>query len=276
MDATEKGSHKGARRWRTWDIGVCQRMQGEAGGREPSPADLQRIREVIAAIPREVRSILDAGCGNGWLSNRLNGGYEVVALDYLGEPLRYVKVVRLRGDLRGLPFADSTFDLVLCCEVLEHLEEDMCGQACRELARVAAKYILVTVPNDEDLDARAWKCPDCGVRFHPFGHLRSFGPAELRDLFADAGAEPLLCVEVRGIVAVRHRPEQPLLARLNPVQFGYWPEPARAQCPRCGSRGKRGTLLSNLWEGGLRLARFAFYPRCRQRSKWLLGVFRCR
>jgi SAM-dependent methyltransferase len=43
-----------------------------------------------------------------------------------------------------LPFANSTFDLVLAIEVLEHLPDP--GQAMREIARVASDAVVVSVP----------------------------------------------------------------------------------------------------------------------------------
>src|SRR6185503_4035992 len=43
-----------------------------------------------------------------------------------------------------LPFADSSFVLVLCLEVLEHLDDP--AAAVRELARVAAAGVVVSVP----------------------------------------------------------------------------------------------------------------------------------
>ena len=41
--------------------------------------------------------------------------------------------------------------MVLCCEVLEHLEEP--GKALKELIRVTKKYIIVSVPREP-----IWRC----------------------------------------------------------------------------------------------------------------------
>ncbi len=52
----------------------------------------------------------------------------------------------VQGDLRDLPFEDDRFDLVLCTEVLEHLPEPR--EALRELARVSAAHLFLTVPHE--------------------------------------------------------------------------------------------------------------------------------
>jgi ubiquinone/menaquinone biosynthesis C-methylase UbiE len=50
------------------------------------------------------------------------------------------------GDVLDLPFPDRSFDLVVCTEVLEHVEDP--AAALRELRRVARRAVLVTVPHE--------------------------------------------------------------------------------------------------------------------------------
>jgi 2-polyprenyl-3-methyl-5-hydroxy-6-metoxy-1,4-benzoquinol methylase len=50
----------------------------------------------------------------------------------------------VQGSALTLPFADDTFDLVLCIEVLEHLPSP--EQALREIARVASGAVVLSVP----------------------------------------------------------------------------------------------------------------------------------
>jgi ubiquinone/menaquinone biosynthesis C-methylase UbiE len=45
-----------------------------------------------------------------------------------------------------LPFEDASFDLVVCCEVLEHLEHP--GRGLAEAVRVAKKAVLVSTPRE--------------------------------------------------------------------------------------------------------------------------------
>jgi SAM-dependent methyltransferase len=84
---------------------------------------------IVADGPRRV---LDWGCGYGQVVDLLSrAGVDVVAFDYRPDveegmrPLeRYPHLpVRLSPDPRHLPFDDGSFDAVLSCGVLEHVED---------------------------------------------------------------------------------------------------------------------------------------------------------
>jgi len=114
-----------------------------------------------------VLTVLDAGCGDGINLLGLRGlmtaerlPMRLFAIDY--NPLR---LARARGveprawlqqaSLYRLPFADATFDTVLCNHVLEHVP-DMTA-ALSELFRVLRPggLLIVGVPNEGCLMARA-------------------------------------------------------------------------------------------------------------------------
>jgi SAM-dependent methyltransferase len=70
--------------------------------------------------------VLDSGCGTGGLMSWLRGrGAHVVGIDVAPEGLRLCQRRghrRLaRGSAQELPFADESFDLVVCTDVLQHL-----------------------------------------------------------------------------------------------------------------------------------------------------------
>jgi SAM-dependent methyltransferase len=109
------------------------------------------LREVGALAPARV---LDAGCGEGivagWLSAALPGA-EITAVDARPEAIAELRRRNpgLRaevGDVYALPFRDGEFDLVLAIEVLEHLDRPRA--ALRELARVSASNLVLTVPHE--------------------------------------------------------------------------------------------------------------------------------
>jgi len=102
----------------------------------------------------DVKKVLDAGCGEGFTLDRLRKekiGIEFVGIDNsavainLGKKLFPGFVLKV-DDIYNLSFDDSSQDLVLCTEVLEHLKEP--ERAIKELIRVSKKYIVLSVPNE--------------------------------------------------------------------------------------------------------------------------------
>lgn len=120
----------------------------------------KRLRLIFGRLldVREVRGkrVLDAGAGTGRFSQILSQwGARLVSLD-LGPQL--MAQVRSKADTRtvcgsvlALPFSDSSFDLVLSTEVIEHTTDPR--QAVSEFARVLSPggTLILTVPN------RLWK-----------------------------------------------------------------------------------------------------------------------
>jgi SAM-dependent methyltransferase len=101
-------------------------------------------------------SVLDIGCGEGVLTEqwaqRLGEG-QVVGTDLDDPKLKAEWSTRQRPNLRfevmaveSLSFADDAFDLVAATEVLEHLEDP--EPAVAEMARVARRWLLVSVPHE--------------------------------------------------------------------------------------------------------------------------------
>ena len=100
-------------------------------------------------------SILDVGCGEGVVTQRLASlsGAPTLGVDLGTDALRSEWRRREARELSfqeasayALPFADDSFDCVCAMEVLEHLERPR--EALTELTRVASRAILVSVPNE--------------------------------------------------------------------------------------------------------------------------------
>lgn len=69
-------------------------------------------------------------------------GLEVTTLDI--QPQLDPTVV---GDVRRLPFDDRSFDLAVCCQVLEHLPRESFVPALRELRRVVRRGLVLSLPD---------------------------------------------------------------------------------------------------------------------------------
>jgi SAM-dependent methyltransferase len=94
--------------------------------------------------------LLDAGCGSGRTLDELARFGRVAGVDI--SPVA-VAAARARGHrnvrvaaIEALPFADASFDVVTCLDVIEHTPDDR--TSLRELLRVtrAGGVLIVTVP----------------------------------------------------------------------------------------------------------------------------------
>ena len=125
-----------------------------AGGVERRLLLRFRHRLLSEVRPLSPQIVLDAGCGEGhvtqWLTRTLPVS-EITGLDGRAAALaafraRNPAARAVEGDLTSTPFANDTFDLVVCTEVLEHLPDP--GAAMRELVRVCSGHLLLTVPHE--------------------------------------------------------------------------------------------------------------------------------
>lgn len=99
-------------------------------------------------------SILDAGCGEGFTLQRLmqeGMGEKIEGIEYSKEAISFGKklfphLTINHGSVYDLPYKDNSFDLIICTEVLEHLEEP--AKALGEMLRVSGKYLIISVPNE--------------------------------------------------------------------------------------------------------------------------------
>jgi SAM-dependent methyltransferase len=161
-----------------------------------------------ADLPPEPR-LLDAGCGTG--RNLVEYGVlgPAAGVDPSDDAVAFclergLHEVR-RAGLETLPFDAGQFDLLLACDVLEHVEDD--AGALLELRRVAAAgaTLLVTVP------AYRWLWTDHDVQLH---HLRRYTLRALRRRVLDAGWLPVQATYFNSIMLPLVAPAR-LAARLS-------------------------------------------------------------
>jgi len=127
-----------------------------------------------------VRAVLDAGCGVGYGSAMLAraGANEVVGLDLSAKAVAAASAAApanasfVAGDVHALPFEARRFELVVCFEVIEHVDAQ--DDVIAELARVLAPggVLAISSPNRD---------------VYPAGnphHLHEYVPEELRAALA--------------------------------------------------------------------------------------------
>jgi SAM-dependent methyltransferase len=92
--------------------------------------------------------VLDVGCGEGALTRvlREESPGEVVGCDRDARLLAELAGPTVRGDAYRLPFADDSFDLVVCQALLINLPEP--GRAVEEFARVSRDRVACIEPDN--------------------------------------------------------------------------------------------------------------------------------
>ena len=115
------------------------------------------LRRIAADI--DGTSILDAGCGTGYLLRAVTSGRRqqfrrVTGMDFV-EPqgmdrttLDASGIDFVQGHVERLPFADASFDTVICTHVIEHILDHRAAIA--ELRRVAARRLIIVVPCERE------------------------------------------------------------------------------------------------------------------------------
>jgi ubiquinone/menaquinone biosynthesis C-methylase UbiE len=134
--------------------GVVGNVYDKYGTRNPIARMLmRRFLEAVTELYDHAgpSTVLEVGCGEGLLAQHFvtHGArperFEATDVDTsrIASDLDPIISVR-QASIYELPYDDAEFDLVVCCEVLEHVERP--ADAFAELARVAAKRVLVSTP----------------------------------------------------------------------------------------------------------------------------------
>jgi ubiquinone/menaquinone biosynthesis C-methylase UbiE len=102
-----------------------------------------QISEALEALPDNVLII---GKGSGITEDAIkqlsNEKTKVVTLD-----INYAVNSDIAGEVTGLPFANASFDVIVCCQVLEHMSFDRFPLALSELHRVVKKRVVLSLPH---------------------------------------------------------------------------------------------------------------------------------
>lgn len=114
-------------------------------------------KNLNALLPGSVSRICEVGCAEGELLKLVHGVFPKASLhacdiseNEIVKARRNCKAISINYSIQNAEnlqqYNSSDFDLVICCEVLEHLQNPMMG--LQELFRIAKTYILVSVPNE--------------------------------------------------------------------------------------------------------------------------------
>ena len=183
---------------------------------------------------REGDTVLDMGSGTGrHVLAACRRSCRVVGLDSDFDSLalagRYVNLIDSWGVVKAgatlmlgwcdrLPFADASFDRILCTEVLEHIPDDRA--TIQEMVRVLRPggTVAVSVP-DQLSESMFWRV-SWQYRNTPGGHVRIYSRREIVSRLKDAGLR-LYAVRFRHAFETLY-----WLARIGPRDNCWKPPPA--------------------------------------------------
>lgn len=191
---------------------------------------IEKVQRIIQDL--HIQSILDVGCGNGFFLNSLSKDIQAVGMDISAEALKYVQRDKVIGSIDAMPFSDKKFEMVVCSDVLEHLNGEMFQAALTEIQRVAGKYVVLVFPYREDLDYSRTKCQNCGCLFHINWHLRSMDILKIQQRLA-----------AFSIKSIWHAGEEwpaslSIVDRLRQVIDNSYVTWDKAVCPHCNAAQK--------------------------------------
>lgn len=101
------------------------------------------------------KSVLEIGVGEGFLSGYLSE--KLPGVSFTGIDLAEHDIARLREKFPRITahagsaydlgrFSPGDFDVIMCCEVIEHLDEP--GRALDEMRRLAPRRLVLSVPHE--------------------------------------------------------------------------------------------------------------------------------
>lgn len=136
-------------------------------------------------------NVLDYGCGAGFLSAELlNQSMNTTAYDYSPNSVNIVNEKFKHNPLFNGAFNNVqlikdkglTFDVIICCEVVEHLYDDYLIQLLDNIKELMTEntICIFTTPNDENLEESFLICPSTNKLYHRWQHVRSWNGKTLK------------------------------------------------------------------------------------------------
>jgi 2-polyprenyl-3-methyl-5-hydroxy-6-metoxy-1,4-benzoquinol methylase len=183
---------------RFWDGVWTTRLKEFSFAKQAGRALIVAIDHLLPAGTR----VLDFGAGFGDLAGLLlERGVRVAGHD--PSPAARAALATRFGAHPGFagtlgPDDRQQFDLVVMAEVIEHVLDDEFEATLARVARFTAPggLVVVTTPNNEDLELGMCVDPLANVVFHRWQHVRSFTRETLAERMARVGFEEVVIHEL--------------------------------------------------------------------------------
>jgi SAM-dependent methyltransferase len=192
-------------------------------------------RALIRHVARKIRigTAVDMGCGRGDLLHLLlDRGYDAYGADQSQASVdavnaRFQGNPHFHGAVVGTALPDGIADTVFMLEVVEHMDDGALTQALGDARRIlrSGGHLVLTTPNDENLQAAKRMCPECGAVFHQMQHVRSWTAQTLSQFLERIGfvcrsADATVLSSHSGLMGIAHKLRYTGRKRPNLVYIG--------------------------------------------------------
>lgn len=155
---------------------------------------LKKTEKVIGKFDNKV--ILDFGCGPAFFIDHMTDlkikPKKYIGLDFSKDSVENIsKKIKVEFPKEGIfvqsmpsSIDDSSVDVCFLIEVIEHLNDDYLDSTLKEIYRVLkpSGKLIITTPNNEDLDFSTNFCPECGSVYHKWQHVRVWNKTTLEKM----------------------------------------------------------------------------------------------
>lgn len=116
---------------------------------------LQSVKELLNPAKNDIASITEVGCGEGYLTNYLNSLNITKNIQGCDFSAQIIEIANKNTSNPSIRFYTKDIyeidkkeqaDLIVCCEVLEHLKDP--EKVLKKIKQVTNKYCLFSVPNE--------------------------------------------------------------------------------------------------------------------------------
>jgi SAM-dependent methyltransferase len=151
-----------------WSHVLLDNVDPQAIANNLHRAAIQPWTNTLIKYTQHSKTTLDLGSGAGQPSAILAlAGKQTTLMDWSPENLQFSKklfeTLKLQGEfcrgdmLKPLPFKNNSFDTVFSCGVFEYFSDSEIEQILKEAFRVAAKNVIILVPNALSIAYRVGK-----------------------------------------------------------------------------------------------------------------------
>lgn len=233
-------------------------------GKYQSGEDQLRIIETLNMLPKNAKSLLDVGAGNGEFLKKIeeNLNIKTYGLEISKTAIKnsVCKTELINQSLLDVEFDNDSFDVISCLEVIEHLRYEEYSQALERLIKYSNKYILISVPYKEERTNII--CPYCSCEFNPWYHLRNFDIEKLNSLHPKINLIDYKLISKTK--KIRFYKFFKKLGLINMKSFSH-----KHLCPQCGFKKEKSKRIKNSTPS-LNFLKSIFYY---EQPRWVICLY---